>query len=95
MADFNCQLKERIRGIVAGHVRYQALSPLAGNDPLSHMDDGVVLHVSGVIPQIGLTQNGRRCTVARPCAEWRVTDEYQARCAGHTVKAFRGEPGLL
>jgi hypothetical protein len=31
----------------------------------------------------------------RPCAEWRVTDEYQASCAGPTVKVFRGKPGLL
>jgi hypothetical protein len=43
MVDFNCQLEERIKGIVARHVRYQALSPLAGNDLLSRMGDGVAL----------------------------------------------------
>ena len=53
MVDVNCQLKERIKGIVAEHVRYQALSPLAGNDLLSRMDDGVALHISGAMPQIG------------------------------------------
>jgi hypothetical protein len=45
MVDFNCRLKERIKGIVAGHVRYQALSPSAGNDLPARVEDGVAFHV--------------------------------------------------